>query len=72
MSRTQRIWGCWLLLALIGGIATAMMAQELVLRTDGNQIQFAAPGLRYLSSGRPFARLQNAESVARDSPEKDS
>jgi hypothetical protein len=49
--------------AFLGGVATAMFAEELILRAQGNRLDFTAPRLHYLT-GRPLARLKNAEPVA--------
>ena len=46
-------------------IAAAMAAEELILRMQGNRLDFSAPRVHYLT-GRPLARLKNAEPVAFD------
>jgi hypothetical protein len=56
-----RLW--WVALAFLGGVATAMFAEELILRAQGTRIDFSAPRLHYIT-GRPLARLKNAEPVA--------
>lgn len=61
--RRIRLW--WLVLTFLGGMATAMVAEELILRAQGNRLDFQAPGLHYLT-GRPLARMKNAESVGFD------
>jgi hypothetical protein len=55
----------WVLLAFVGGIATAMFAEELILRAQGNRIEFTAPRTHFVS-GRLLARVRNAEQVALD------
>jgi hypothetical protein len=65
MTRRQSIRVWWIALAFVGGVATAMFAEELVLRAQGTRLDFSAPGLHYLT-GRPLARLKNAEPVAFD------
>ena len=42
-----------------------MFAEELILRAQGNRLDFSAPRVHYLT-GRPLARLRNAEPVAFD------
>lgn len=39
-----------------------MFAEELILRAQGTRLEFSAPRLHYLT-GRPLARLKNAEPV---------
>jgi hypothetical protein len=65
MNRRQSIRLWWVAAAFLGGIATAMFAEELILRAQGNRLDFSAPRLHYLT-GRPLARLRNAEPVAFD------
>lgn len=65
MTRTRSIRLWWVVAAFVCGIATAMWAEELILRTQGNRLDFSAPRVHYLS-GRPLARLRNAEPVAFD------
>lgn len=65
MTRRQNIRGWWIALAFLGGVATAMFAEELILRAQGTRLDFTAPRLHYLT-GRPLARLKNAEPVAFD------
>lgn len=43
----------------------AMFAEELILRAQGTRLDFSAPRVHYLT-GRPLARLKNAEPVAFD------
>ncbi|MEI9811151.1 MAG: hypothetical protein WDO18_00095 [Acidobacteriota bacterium] len=62
-SKRIRLW--WLVVAFLGGVAAAMMAEELVLRTQGSRLEFTTPQLHYLP-GRPLARLKNAQPVAFD------
>jgi len=61
--RTLRPW--WIALAFLSGIATAMWAEELILRAQANRLDFSAPRLHYIADG-PLKRLHNAESVAFD------
>jgi len=42
-----------------------MFAEELILRAQGPRLEFSAPRVHYLT-GRPLARLKNAEPVAFD------
>jgi hypothetical protein len=42
-----------------------MFAEELILRAQGGRLDFSAPRLHYIT-GRPLARLRNAEPVAFD------
>jgi hypothetical protein len=65
MMARRRIQPWWLVLTFLGGMATAMVAEELVLRAQGNRLDFQTPGLHYLT-GRPLARMKNTESVAFD------
>jgi hypothetical protein len=65
MTRKQSIRFWWIALAFLGGVATAMFAEELILRAQGSRLDFSAPRLHYLT-GRPLARLRNAEPVAFD------
>ncbi len=65
MNRTRRIRFWWIAAAFLCGVATAMFAEELILRAQGNRIDFSAPRLHYLT-GRPLARLRNAEPIAFD------
>lgn len=63
MTRRQSIRTWWIALAFLGGVATAMFAEELILRAQGTRLDFSAPRFHYLT-GRPLARLKNAEPVA--------
>lgn len=65
MNRRQNIRAWWIALAFLGGVATAMFAEELILRAQGTRLDFSAPRVHYLT-GRPLARLKNAEPVAFD------
>jgi hypothetical protein len=65
MTRRQSIRFWWIALAFLGGVATAMFAEELILRAQGNRLDFSVPRVHYLT-GRPLARLRNAEPVAFD------
>ncbi len=61
--RTIRFW--WLLTAFLSGIAFAMFAEELVLSTEENRLEFSAPSVHFLT-GRPLERLHNAAEVPFD------
>jgi hypothetical protein len=63
VTKTIRRW--WIAAAFVGGIATAMWAEELILRAQGNRLDFSAPRLHYLTDG-VVKRLKNAESVPFD------
>jgi hypothetical protein len=65
MTGSRRIQPWWLVLTFLGGMATAMVAEELILRAQGNRLEFLAPRVHYLT-GRPLARMKNAEDVAFD------
>ncbi len=65
MNRRQSIKLWWVAAAFLGGVATAMFAEELILRAQGGRLDFSAPRLHYIT-GRPLARLRNAEPVAFD------
>ena len=65
MTGPRRIRKWWLALAFVCGLAAAMAAEELILRMQGNRLDFSAPRVHYLT-GRPLARLKNAEPVAFD------
>ncbi len=64
MTGSQRL-RLWIIFAFLGGIATAVGAEELILRARGTRLDFTVPRIHYLT-GRPLARLQNAEQVAFD------
>jgi len=61
--RRVRLW--WLVLTFLGGMAMAMVAEELILRAQGNRLEFLAPRVHYLT-GRPLARMKNSEAVMFD------
>lgn len=61
--RTIKTW--WLVAAFLSGVALAMWAEELILRTQENRIEFSAPGVRFLA-GKPLERLRNAAAVPFD------
>lgn len=65
MTAARRVRNWWLALAFMGGVATAMFAEDLILRAQGTRLDFSAPRVHYLT-GRPLARLKNAEPVAFD------
>jgi hypothetical protein len=61
--RTIKLW--WLIAAFLSGVAAAMWAEELILRTQENRLEFSAPQVHFLT-GRPLERLRNAASVPFD------
>jgi hypothetical protein len=65
MTGSRRVQPWWLVLTFLGGMATAMVAEELVLRAQGNRLDFQTPGLHYLT-GRSLARMKNSEALAFD------
>jgi hypothetical protein len=65
MNGTQRIKLWWAVLTFLGGIATAMAAEEMILRAQGSLLNFTAPRVHYLS-GRPLERMKNAAEVDYD------
>ncbi len=60
--RTIKIW--WLLAAFVSGIALAMFAEELILHSRENRLEFQ-PQIHFLT-GQPLARLRNAAEVPFD------
>jgi hypothetical protein len=58
--RAIKAW--WLVLAFVGGIAFAMMAEELRLNWRNNRLELSAPHVHFLG-GRPLELLKNAASV---------
>jgi hypothetical protein len=65
MTRRHSIRFWWIAAAFLGGVATAMFAEELILRAQGSRLEFSIPRAHYLT-GRPLARLRNAEPVGFD------
>ena len=61
--RTIKTW--WLIAAFLSGLAVAMAAEELILSTQDNRLEFAAPRLHFLV-GKPLERLRNASEVPFD------
>jgi hypothetical protein len=61
--RTIKSW--WLILAFLSGFVLAMAAEELILNTRDNRLEFSAPRLHFLA-GKPLELLHNAEPVAFD------
>ena len=61
-AQTIRVW--WLLAAFLSGMALAMFAEELILSSHENRLEFA-PQIHFLS-GQPLARLRNAAEVPFD------
>jgi hypothetical protein len=57
-----RFW--WLLVAFLSGMALAMFAEELILSSRDNRLEFA-PQIPFLR-GEPLARLHNAAAVPFD------
>ena len=61
--RTIRPW--WVIAAFLSGVASAMAAEELILRTQESRLDFSAPRLHFLV-GKPLERLHNASEVPFD------
>jgi hypothetical protein len=61
--RTIKSW--WLVLAFLSGFALAMAAEELILNTHDNRLEFSAPRLHFLA-GKPLEALHNAAPVSFD------
>ncbi len=61
--RTIKSW--WLILAFVSGFALAMAAEELILSTHANRLEFSAPRLHFLV-GKPLELLHNAAPVSFD------
>jgi hypothetical protein len=59
--RSIRSW--WLVVAFLSGFALAMAAEELILSTHDNQLEFSAPRVHFLGGGRPLELLHNAAPV---------
>jgi hypothetical protein len=58
--RAIKSW--WLVVAFVGGIAFAMMAEELRLNWRNNRLELSAPHVHFLA-GKPLDLLHNAASV---------
>jgi hypothetical protein len=58
--RTIRLW--WVIATFLSGTVFAMWAEELILSTQDNRLEFAAPRVHFLV-GKPLARLRNAAEV---------
>lgn len=61
--RAIKSW--WLILAFVGGIAFAMMAEELRLNWRNNRLELSAPRVHFLA-GKPLDLLHNAAQVPFD------
>jgi hypothetical protein len=59
--RTIKTW--WLIAAFLSGLAFALAAEDLILSTQDNRLEFAAPRLHFLV-GKPLERLRNAAEVS--------
>jgi hypothetical protein len=55
----------WLVLAFLSGFALAVAAEELILSTHDNRLEFSAPRAHFLG-GKPMELLHNAAPVAFD------
>ena|ERR1700674_920597 len=61
--RTIKLW--WVIAAFLSGLAFAMAAEELILGTQENRLEFSAPRVHFLV-GKPLERLRNASEVPFD------
>jgi len=61
--RAIKSW--WLIVAFLSGLALAMLAEDLVLESHDNRLEFLAPRVHFLS-GKPLERLRNAAEVPFD------
>ncbi len=59
----MRSW--WVILAFLSGFALAMLAEDLILDSRDNRIEFSAPRIHFLS-GKSLSRLRNAAEVPFD------
>jgi len=59
--RTIKTW--WVIAAFLSGLAFALAAEDLILSTQDNRLEFAAPRLHFLV-GKPLERLRNAAEVS--------
>jgi len=55
----------WLILAFLSGLALAMLAEDLILDSRENRLEFSAPRLHFLT-GKPLQRLRDAAEVPFD------
>jgi hypothetical protein len=62
--RTVKSW--WLILAFVSGFGLAMFAEELVLTWRNDGVDFSAPRVHFLGSGKPLELLHNAAPVPFD------
>jgi hypothetical protein len=62
-ARAIRSW--WVLLAFFSGFALAMLAEDLILDSRENRLEFSSPRLHFLA-GKPLERLRNAAQVPFD------
>jgi hypothetical protein len=58
--RTIKLW--WLIAAFLSGLAFAMWAEDLILTSRENRLEFSAPRLHFLVD-KPLERLKNASQV---------
>ena len=61
--RAIKYW--WLIVAFLSGLALAMLAEDLILDSHDNRLEFSAPRVHFLS-GKPLERLRNAAEVPFD------
>src|SRR5215469_467383 len=61
--RAIKYW--WLIVAFLSGLALAMLAEDLILESHDNRLEFLAPRVHFLS-GKPLERLRNASEVPFD------
>jgi hypothetical protein len=61
--RAIKYW--WLIVAFLSGLALAMLAEDLILESHDNRLEFLAPRVHFLS-GKPLERLRNAAEVPFD------
>ena len=62
----RRLKSWWVILAFVSGFALAMFAEELVLTWRNDRVEFSAPRVHFLGSGRPLELLHNAAPVPFD------
>jgi len=65
MASLRLIRSWWVILAFVSGFALAMLAEDLILDSHDNRIEFSAPRIHFLS-GKPLDRLRNAAEVPFD------
>jgi hypothetical protein len=63
MMRRRSIKTWWVIAAFLSGLAFALAAEDLILSTQDNRLEFAAPRLHFLV-GKPLERLRNAAEVS--------